>query len=212
MPILAGKPRASGAGRRFEHILRRHDPVLGAVLATLHPGDYYVAEPGEWIGTVLGSCVSACVRDVVLGIGGMNHFMLPMNTMDGGGWSGCTAAATRYGNVAMERLINEVLKRGGRRQQLEFKLVGGGKVLDALTDIGARNIEFVHGYLRTEALRVAGEDLGDVYPRRVRFDPSSGTVRVKRLARAVGAAVAAAEVRYRQRIDHTLVAGDIELF
>jgi chemotaxis protein CheD len=204
--------RAPAANPQFDHIRRRHEPALGAVLATLHPGDYYVAEPGEWIGTVLGSCVSACVRDVALGIGGMNHFMLPMDTLEGGSWSECAGAATRFGNVAMERLINEILKRGGQRQQLEFKLVGGGKVLDALTDIGARNIQFVRSYMRTEGFRVAGEDLGDVYPRKVQFDPASGSVRVKRLARTACAAVAADEVRYRQQIDHTPVAGDIELF
>jgi len=198
----------------FTHIHRRHDPALGATLATLHPGDFYVAEPGEWIGTVLGSCVSACVRDARLGIGGMNHFMLPMDSIEGGTWIGSpsASAATRFGNVAMERLINEILKRGGQRAQLEFKLVGGGKVLDALTDIGARNIQFVRDYVLTEGFRVVGEDLGDLYPRKVLFEPATGSARVKKLARAARTAVVADEARYLQRIDHAPVAGDIELF
>lgn len=206
-PVPAGNPQ-------FTHIHRRQDAALGAMLATLRPGDFYVAEPGEWIGTVLGSCVSACVRDVRLGIGGMNHFMLPIDSCDGGTWIGSpnASAATRFGNVAMERLINEILKRGGRREQLEFKLVGGGKVLDALTDIGARNISFVRDYMLTEGFRVAGEDLGDVYPRKVLFDPATGSARVKKLARAARTAVVADEARYLRRIDRAPVAGDIELF
>ena len=196
----------------FAHIRRRHDTALNATLALLRPGDYYVAEPGEWIGTVLGSCVSACVRDSRTGIGGMNHFMLPEDNLAGGTWGQNAGAATRFGNVAMERLINEILKRGGRREQLEFKLVGGGKVLDAMTDIGARNIAFVKEYMRTEGFRVSGEDLGGMNPRKVLFQPDSGSARVKKLARAARAAVSRDETRYLERIDHAPVAGDIELF
>jgi len=196
----------------FTHIHRRFDPGLAATVATLHPGDYYVAEPGEWITTVLGSCVSACIRDARLGIGGMNHFMLPSDSIDSGTWGGSASVATRFGNVAMERLINEILKRGGERRQLEVKLVGGGRVLDALTDIGARNIEFVKQYVRAEGFRIVGEDLGDLHPRKVLFEPGTGTARVKKLTRTASSSVMADESRYQQRIEHTPVAGDIELF
>jgi len=213
LPGAGGTPRpAPVSNPHFAHIHRRYDPALKGTLATLHPGDYYVAEPGEWIGTVLGSCVSACVRDVRNGIGGMNHFMLPEDNLEGGTWGQSASAATRFGNVAMERLINEILKRGGRREQLEFKLVGGGKVLDAMTDIGARNIAFVKEYMRTEGFRVSGEDLGGMNPRKVLFQPDSGNARVKKLARAARDAVKQDETRYMKRIDHAPVAGEIELF
>ena len=120
-------PAAAGAATPFAHIQKRFDQRMNATVALLHPGDYYVAEPGELLSTVLGSCVSACVRDERLRIGGMNHFMLPEAQGDGtGGWGPSAWVATRYGNVAMERLINEILKRGGRRGSLEFKLIGGG--------------------------------------------------------------------------------------
>jgi len=72
----------------------------------------------------------------------------------------------------------------GQRNQLEVKLVGGGKVLDAMTDIGARNISFVREYLRAEGIRVVGEDLGGTTPRKVLYEPATGTARVKRLTRA----------------------------
>lgn len=196
---------------QFAHIQCRFDARVDAVVATLHPGDYYVAVDGEMISTVLGSCVSACVRDARLRIGGMNHFMLPIDQSEGGGvWAGASDA-TRFGNVAMERLINELLKLGARRGDLEIKLVGGGKVLDAMTDVGSRNIQFVREYVRAEGFRVVGEDLGDVYPRKVLYDPATGSARVKRLARTERAVVAD-ETRYLRDIDRAPVGGEIELF
>ena len=63
----------------FAHVNRYWDREHAVGAAKLLPGEYYVTTAGEMIVTVLGSCVSACVRDVRLGIGGMNHFMLPGN-------------------------------------------------------------------------------------------------------------------------------------
>jgi chemotaxis protein CheD len=207
-PACAPSPAPS----HFSHIQRRFDARLDAVVARLHPGDYYVATEGELIGTVLGSCVSACVRDSRLRIGGMNHFMLPVDRSDGSSaWGSTASASTRFGNVAMERLINEILKLGGRRADLEVKLVGGGKVLDALSDVGARNIRFVKEYVKAEGFRVVGEDLGDLYPRKVLYDPATGSAQVKRLARSEDR-VLAVETRYMRDIDATPVGGDIEIF
>ncbi len=198
--------------QQFSHIQRRFDARINAVVATLHPGDYYVALEGEVIGTVLGSCVSACVRDNRLGIGGMNHFMLPVDQSEGtSSWGRTASAATRFGNVAMERLINGLLKLGARRSDLEFKLVGGGKVLEAMTDVGSRNIQFVRQYVQAEGFKVVGEDLGDVYPRKVLYDPATGSARVKRLPRTDRLLVAD-ERRYMSDIDHAPVGGEIELF
>jgi chemotaxis protein CheD len=200
------------AAAHSSHIRRRFDARLQAVVATLHAGDYYVATEGELIGTVLGSCVSACVRDSRLGIGGMNHFMLPLDGSEGPAAPHAAASASgRFGNVAMELLINEILRRGGRRADLEVKLVGGAKVLDAMSDVGARNIRFVRQYVRAEGFRVVGEDLGDLYARKVLYDPATGSAQVKRLARSDGRVVAEEE-RYRRSIDATTVGGAIELF
>jgi chemotaxis protein CheD len=197
---------------RFSHIQQRYDARIKATVAVLHAGDYYVAIGGELISTVLGSCVSACVRDSYLRIGGMNHFMLPMDGSDGtSSWGSDASAATRFGNVAMERLINELLKLGARRETLEFKLVGGGKVLESLSDVGARNIQFVREYMRAESFKVIGEDLGGVYPRKVLYDPASGSARVKRLARSESHVVAD-ETRYLRDMGPSTLAGDVELF
>jgi len=65
----------------------------------------------------------------------------------------------------MEKMINEILKNGGMRRNLEVKLFGGGKVISGMTtiDVGNRNIDFVRDYVQTEGLELAAEDLGDVY-------------------------------------------------
>jgi chemotaxis protein CheD len=197
--------------REFSHIQRRFDIRLNGIVATLLPGDFFVAIEGEMISTVLGSCVSACIRDRRNGYGGMNHFMLPIDESEGASsWGRLANASTRFGNVAMERLINELLKLGSDRADLELKLVGGGKVLDAMTDIGARNIQFVREYVRAEGLNVIGEDLGDVYPRKVIYHPQTGIARVKRLTRSDRQV--ADERRYIRQLDRVTVHGEIELF
>ncbi len=198
---------------QYSHISRHIDTRLNSIVAKLLPGDYYVTQHGEFIATVLGSCVSACVRDHELRIGGMNHFMLPLDASEGqSSWKDASSAATRFGNVAMEMLINDILKLGGRRERLEVKLVGGGRVLDAKNDVGARNIEFVREYVRAEGFRVVGEDLGSTFPRRVLYDPATGNAKVKKLLRAEPAELAAQERKYQKNIGSAPVSGDIELF
>jgi chemotaxis protein CheD len=175
----------------FGHIRRTWDEDLGLFVAKLLPGDYYVTPHDEAIFTVLGSCVSACVRERRLGIGGMNHFMLPLDRSGGtSAWAeNLVSSATRYGNVAMERLINDIMMLGGQRANLEFKVVGGGKVLDMALDVGARNAQFVRDYLKTEGFLITAEDLGDSFARKVFYSPASGKVRVKRLTSTVNRAV-----------------------
>lgn len=214
LPLLRANERGlPQALPQFGHIKRYWDPQHETVAAKLLPGEYYVTTQGEMICTVLGSCVSACVRDRVLGVGGMNHFMLPLDRSRGSSaWSDAASAATRYGNVAMEMLINDLLKIGARRGNLEFKLVGGGKVLAAMTDVGAANIDFVRNYVRTEGFAVAGEDLGDVYPRKVHYYPATGKVRVKKLLSTRNDTIFEREKQYLTVLDTAPKAGEVELF
>ncbi len=197
----------------FSHINRYWDRENHAFAAKLLPGEYYVTTACERIATVLGSCVSACIRDTRLGIGGMNHFMLPLDASKGASsWGLAASAATRYGNIAMERLINDILKLGGHRETLEVKLVGGGRVIGGMADIGARNIDFVRKYVAAEGFEVAGEDLGDIYPRKVHYSPESGKMRVKRLKAVRNDTLFERERHYLEVLDKEPVGNDIELF
>lgn len=193
--------------RGFEKINRYWDKTRGIWGAKILPGEFYVTMYDEVIMTVLGSCISACIRDRKLGIGGMNHFMLP-STSDSDKLSG----ANRYGNYAMENLINEILKNGGRRENLEAKVFGGGKILANMTDVGSRNIEFVKEYLDTEHIEVVSEDVGDLYPRKVAYVPATGKAFMKRLRSLHNDTVVSRERDYMKNLADEPVQSDIELF
>jgi chemotaxis protein CheD len=198
----------------FDHVKRAWNPKLESWVARILPGEYYVTRSEEGISTTLGSCISACIRDRVQGIGGMNHFMLPASAngeLDMSLVSGI-GSATRYGNYAMEHLINGIMRNGGRRENLEVKIFGGGRIMENMTDVGARNIRFVREYLALEGLKVVAEDVGEVFPRMVVYFPQTGRVKVKRLRSLHNNVIADQEKRYIETVVQKPVAGDIELF
>lgn len=168
------------------------------VVTNVHQGDCYVSDaPDLTYSTVLGSCISACVRDRVARVGGMNHFLLAEQS---GAARDRYVASARYGAFAMEQLINQVLSRGtGRKDNLEIKLFGGGKINAVLEDVGAKNIEFVRQFLADEGYVARSADLGGAYARRVLFKPHSGRAFVKRLDSEIGADVARQEVAFAHR-------------
>ena len=195
---------AGGGGRRYR------DPKFAETAIKIFPGEHYVSDqPDEMLVTILGSCVAACIRDPFLGIGGMNHFMLP--EANGGGWD-TASDSMRYGNVAMERLINDILARGGVRQRLEIKVFGGGNVLNGTANIGHRNAEFVEEYLAAENLAIAAHHLRGHLPRRVHYFPLSGKVLLLELARTEQATLVQNENSYKSKIQVEPVAGSVELF
>lgn len=198
----------------FEHVQRFWDTRLEAWTAKIMPGEFYVTRDTEAVSTVLGSCIAACVRDIERGVGGMNHFMLPEDQSSGqDAWaSGDGTPSTRYGAFAMESLINEMLKLGARRERLELKLFGGGRILPAMTDIGRRNIDFAKTFARLEKLTVAAEDVGGNVPRHVVYFPNSGRVLLKRLRPLDSSSVAENDIRYRQRLSEKPAEEDVELF
>ena len=198
----------------FAHINRYWDPHDDCFTAKILPGQYYVTLYGETIVTVLGSCVSACIRDNVLGIGGMNHFMLPDDGIRSAAkdHSRIIDVSARYGVYAMELLINDILKNGGRRENLEVKITGGGRMLANMSDIGKRNIEFVRKFLLTEGLEIVGEEVGGIYPRKVHYLPGSGKVRIKKLRSMHNDSIIRREDAYLQDLQGQAVQGEVELF
>jgi len=136
-------------------------------------GEYrVVTDPNVVLSTVLGSCVAACLRDPEAQVGGMNHFLLPGDS--GAGHSG---DAERYGVHLMELLVNGLLKQGARRQSLEGKLFGGARMLEGLSDIGAKNAEFAKRFFVNEGIKLVAEDLGGTRGRRIEYFPISGRAR-----------------------------------
>jgi chemotaxis protein CheD len=188
-----------------------YDRTFDCDAAKILPGEYYCTFKDMLIVTVLGSCVSACIRDRVSGVGGMNHFMLP----DGGdGSNPLISASARYGTYAMEVLINELLKSGARRENLEAKVFGGGNVLRGLTalNVGERNAAFVRAYLKAEGIRVLAEDLNDIFPRKVYFFPRTGRVLVKKLRELNNNTLVNREQDYAIRLAGKEIGGEVDLF
>ncbi|NVN84905.1 MAG: chemoreceptor glutamine deamidase CheD [Rhodopseudomonas sp.] len=191
-------------------VRRYRDPRFDAIAVKVFPGEHYVtADADEMLVTILGSCVAACIRDPLTNVGGMNHFMLP--EAGGAGWD-TASASMRYGNVAMERLINDVLSRGGSRQRLEIKVFGGGNVMKGTTNIGHRNAEFVESYLSAENLPIHAHHLRGNLPRRVHYFPATGKVMLLELQRTEEEAVVRSERDYKSKIQVEPVAGSAELF
>jgi len=188
-----------------------YDRTFDRDAAKILPGEYYFTAKDMLIVTVLGSCVAACIRDRVTGVGGMNHFMLP----DGGNDADSPVSASmRYGTYAMEILINDLLKAGARRENLEAKVFGGGNVLRGFIaiNVGERNAQFVRDYLKAENIRITAEDLNDVHPRKVYFFPRTGKVLVKKLKQMNNNTLVNREQDYANRLQTNKVAGDVELF
>jgi len=206
-PHVLAKPVAFGVTGEATQFYFERD--FGRHAVKIMPGEFFVAKEDVVLLTVLGSCVAACIWDRVAKIGGMNHFMLPA----AGAGHSSAGSAGRYGVFAMEQLINELIKRGAAKANLEAKVFGGASALGScsMLNVGECNASFVLQFLGKEGIRVASQDLLDVYVRRVAFFPTSGRALCKRLHKTDSSMVAA-EQQYCARINAAEVAGDVELF
>jgi chemotaxis protein CheD len=196
---------AAKSGRFF-------DNASQSWMVKVFPGEFHVTNrPDEMLVTILGSCVAACIRDPVTGLGGMNHFMLPQGHSSG--W-GNDLQSTRYGNFAMEKLINELIKSGCSRDRMEIKVFGGGNVIDTISNrpVGTQNAEFVLHFLEAEGLRCAVQDLGGQYPRRIHYSPATGRVVRRLLGTGDSHVITREEREYAARLLAKKPTGDVELF
>ena len=176
------------------------------------PGQYHAASGPVGMSTVLGSCISTCLWDPALRIGGMNHFMLPG---DNGTAASPVTKSARFGVYAMELLINDMLKLGAERRRLVAKVFGGGRLLRGFgtLDVGGRNCAFVLEFLKTEGIPVLAQDLLDNYPRKIHFSPENGKVLLKKLDRMRDDdIVQRQEQEYLRSLGSDPGAGAIEIF
>ena len=188
---------------------RYYHAQMGINIIKIFAGDCHISDrEDEMMATILGSCVAACIRDPSIGLGGMNHSLLPGDERT----RGTTGEAARYGVYAMESLINSILKAGGRKDRLEIKVFGGGNVLHNSTRIGSMNSQFIREFLRNEGLRIAVEDLEGELPRSVHYYPITGKVMIRYLRRQEDLVIVEEEARYLRETFRKPIEGDIELF
>ncbi|MEQ1519441.1 MAG: chemoreceptor glutamine deamidase CheD [Usitatibacteraceae bacterium] len=211
--IGAGQEENRDSVRNDSTPARYYDRQFGMEAAKILPGEYFATDKNMVLVTVLGSCVTACLRDPRAGVGGMNHFMLPRNERDKDPTNPVSMSA-RYGTFAMEILINQLLKMGARRQNMEAKVFGGGNVLRGFTvnNIGEANANFVTEYLRNEGIKIVAEDLLGVHPRKLYFFPATGKVLVKKIKELHNHTIVERESEYNLRLRNVVVGGDVEIF
>jgi chemotaxis protein CheD len=157
-------------------------------MVKIGPGELHMSrDPGEAIVTVLGSCVAACLRDPVARVGGMNHYMLPQPSAQGGGpqddgsrvddgpgaWQG-KAGRLRYGSMAMDELLERIQQAGGRLERIEAKLFGAARLGPDAGLVGESNARFAEQYLRRLGVVPLVRELGGHWARRVAFHAASG--------------------------------------
>ncbi|QXE90867.1 histidine kinase [Geomonas subterranea] len=176
------RPRHPGQGR-----LSYFDPEFKTVAVKIVAGEFYATGEAVAITTLLGSCVSVCLYDLELGVGGMNHFMLP-ELVQGGSATPCSGACddssgncARYGACAMRRLLEQLELLGANRRRLAAKIFGAGRVMESSTDIGGNNAAFAVDYLKKQGIPIIASDLGECCPRKVIFFPKTGRALVKRM-------------------------------
>lgn len=138
----------------------------------LYPSNLFVSDKPCLVTTVLGSCIAICLIDKVNKVGGINHFMLPY-------WNGEGLASAKYGNIANEKLLSEMLRKGAKRENLEAKIFGGANQSNFTMQIGARNTDIAKKFLFDENIPIVAESTLGYIGRKIIFDTSSGVVRLK---------------------------------
>ena len=129
------------------------------------------AQPAE-VTTILGSCVAVCLWDRYLGVGGINHYMLPT-------WNGMELASPKYGNIAIERLVDKMLQLGCKKNNLVAKVFGGGEVITVASStmhIGERNIMVAEDMLQERNIPIIGRSTGGKNGRKIIFNTHTGEV------------------------------------
>jgi chemotaxis protein CheD len=160
----------------------KFDPKYSLEVVEIFPGEFHATRSPRIISTVLGSCVSVALSDPAEGVAGMNHFMLPGEL---GGERIYTSGSGKYGMYAMELLINEMIKLGGKKRAFVAKVFGGGKVLKSLAggtgSVSEHNVTFALKYLEEENIPISSSDVGGFSGRRILFFTGDSRVLLKRL-------------------------------
>ncbi len=141
----------------------------------LYPAALFASKEPHIVNTILGSCVSVCLYDQRLKFGGINHFMLPH-------WNGQELASPKYGNIAIEKLVNQMISLGANKKSLIAKVFGGAEVIEVKAtffNIGMRNIELAREMLDNLKIPVVAKSLGGKEGRKIQFNTFDGTVKMK---------------------------------
>lgn len=215
IPIRRTDTERVQVGDPYDGVRRYYDQNLEMTVVKLMTGDcYFTADSREMLVTILGSCISVCLRDPMAKIGGMNHILLPGdNNLKL--QKGDLGYSTRFGAYAMEELINGMLKLGASKSRMEAKIFGGGNVIESSTAIGTKNIMFAKDFLIQEKIPIVSEDVGGETPRRLHFFPDDGKAMIRKLQRREDFVILEKEKEYEEKLKskfNTKAEPEVDLF
>ena len=147
----------------------------------LYPSAIFISRKSHKVSTILGSCVAVCLFDPVLKFGGINHFMLPF-------WNGQGLASPKYGNIAIERLIDKMISLGSKKTNIRAKVFGGGEVIDTSISqfhIGERNIKLALETLDEFKIPVIAKSVGGKLGRKIEYCTGTGEVKQRYIERSI---------------------------
>lgn len=135
----------------------------------LFPGKFAAFKEETVISTLLGSCVAVAIHDPITGIGGLNHYLLPDGFED-------VRENARYGVYAIPMLIEECLRLGAQRENLQAKIYGGGNVINishAKESIGKTNIDLAEQLLKKFGIPVLERNVSGECARTIKMNTAS---------------------------------------
>jgi chemotaxis protein CheD len=142
----------------------------------LFPSTLFASTCPHRVLTILGSCIAVCLHDPVRGVGGINHYMLPW-------WDGKDMPSPKFGNVAIERLVEKMLGMGCRIENLSAKIFGGANqhALGEGVDISVRNTQIARRLLTEYRIPIIAESVGGYTGRKIIFQTNTSRVWMKYL-------------------------------
>lgn len=144
----------------------------------LYPGQVFTASQPLMVSTILGSCVAVCLWDAEMSIAGINHYLLPKD-------QGRGHSDLRYGNTAVERLINEITAAGAVMRRTVAKLVGGASLLGSAAEtrqsIGDQNVAVARQILEKHSISIIAEQTGGKRGRKLVFHTGNGNAFTKEI-------------------------------
>jgi chemotaxis protein CheD len=147
----------------------------------LYPAALYASQEPCQINTILGSCIAVCFWDVNLKIGGMCHYMLPY-------WNGEGLASPKYGNIAIEKLLDKMYTLGSKKFNIIAKVFGGGEVIETRNPqfhIGDRNIKLANEMLDELKIKILSSSVGGKLGRKIIFSTETGEVKQRYIQKQI---------------------------
>ncbi len=141
---------------------------------SLRMGEMCVADDGDPLRTLLGSCLGLALYDRKRKIGGLAHIVLPESR-------GATDRPGKFVDTAVPALIDQMEQLAGQKLKLTAKIAGGASMFATTVTacIGLQNIESCERLLRDLRIPVLAKHCGGEQGRRMTLDTETGKVTIE---------------------------------